>query len=125
MRFVKTLSDEQKEALEAVWREGAAHRERVRAHAVLLSARGYSIDELAEVLAVERDAVGRWLSRWEEGGVAALADAPRAGRPRRLGSDAEAALAAAARANPTSPRMELSKKGSLAQRRPAARAGQH
>ena len=121
MKFVKPLSDEQREEVERVWRGGATHRERTRAHAVLLSAQGRMIAELAEILGAERDAVGRWLSHWEEGGVAALCDAPRPGRPRRLLPAEEAALLAAAQANPASPRVELEKRGSGARR--AVQAG--
>lgn len=121
MKFVNPLSDEQRRELEGVWREGAAHRERTRAHAVLLSAQGRSIAELSEILGAERDAVGRWLSHWEEGGVAALSDAARTGRPRRLVPEEEAALVAAAQASPASPRAELAKRGSP--KLPTARAG--
>jgi transposase len=74
MKFVAPLSDAQREELESLRREGATHRQRTRAHAVLLSAQGYPIAELAAILGVERDAVGRWLSHWEQGGAAALAD---------------------------------------------------
>jgi transposase len=119
VKFVKPLSDEQRQELEWVWREGATHRERTRAHAVLLSAQGRTLAELAEILGAERDAVGRWLSHWEQGGVAALADAPRTGRPRRLLAEAEAALVAAAQANPASPRAELAKRGSQPSSPPA------
>lgn len=119
---MKPLSDEQSRELELVWREGATHRERTRAHAVLLSAQGRPIAELAEILGAERDAVGRWLAHWEEGGVAALADAPRPGRPRQVTPQQEAALVAAAQANPASPRAELAKRGS--HKRRAAPAGQ-
>ncbi len=118
---MKPLSDEEKNELEQLWREGETHRERTRAHAVLLSAQGRAIVELAQIFGAERDAVGRWLSHWEERGRAALADAPRSGRPRRAAPEEEAALLDAARANPASPRAELAKRG--APRQWAARLG--
>lgn len=111
MRHVDELSAEQQAELERLWKEGATHRERVRAHAVLLSARGVRIEELAEFFGAERDAVGRWLSRWEKGGVAALADRPRSGRPRALDKAASEELVAAAQASPANPRAELAKRG--------------
>ena len=83
----------------------------MRAHAVLLSAQGLCIEELAALLGAERDAVGRWLRRWEKGGVAALADRPRSGRPRALKGAQERELLEAAQANPASPRAELAKRG--------------
>ena len=111
MRYVKALLSGQVEELEGVWRAGRCHRERQRAHAVLLSAKGYSLDECADILGVDRDAVSRWLSRWEAQGVAGLSEGPRPGRPPALGPAEREALAAAAALNPTSPRAELAKKG--------------
>src|SRR5215210_2408450 len=121
MKFVKPLSEEEKAGLERVWRGGETHRERIRAHAVLLSAQGRAIAELAQILGAERDSVGRWLSHWEEDGVVALCDVPRPGRPRRVAPEEEAALVDAAQANPANPRAELAKRGS--QRRRATRLG--
>jgi transposase len=111
MRFVAPLSRAQVGELEGLRRAGRSHRLRQRAHAVLLSARGYTLDQAADVLAVDRDAISRWLSRWEAGGAAALADAPKSGRPRKLAAPEEATLTAAASASPASPRWELAKKG--------------
>ena len=108
---MKPVNDAQRRELEGRWREGATHRERNRAHAVLLSAQGHAIAEVAQMLGAERDAVGRWLLHWVKGGVAALGDAPRSGRPRRLTPEEEAALIAAAQANPANPRAELAKRG--------------
>ena len=111
MRYVAELSAAQQAELEAQWKAGATHRERVRAQAVLLSAQGLCLEELAALLGAERDAVGRWLTRWEKGGVAALADRPRKGRPRALDKEAQEQLVSAAQASPASPRAELAKRG--------------
>ncbi len=111
MRFVKALSLEQIRQLEEAWRAGRCHRQRQRAHAVLLSAKGFRVEQCAEVLEVDRDAISRWLCRWEDGGVAALAEAKRPGRPRALAKQAQEELVAAAQANPASPRAELAKRG--------------
>ena len=97
--------------LTEVWRVGRCHRQRQRAHAVLLSAKRYTLEECAEILGVDRDAISRWLERWEDGGVEALAEAPRPGRPRLLGEAERRELAAAAALNPASPRRELAKRG--------------
>jgi transposase len=111
MRYVSKLSIAQEEALQRRWRTARSHRERQRAHAVLLSAKGYRLEECAEVLGVDRDAISRWLDRWEEGGVEALAEGARPGRPRALDEAQQAEVAAAAAANPASPRRELAKRG--------------
>ena len=82
-RFVGALSEQARRQLEGLWRTGRSHRVRERAHAVRLSAKSYSLDQIADVLEVDRDAVSRTLDRWEEGGVAALEEGPRlAARPR-------------------------------------------
>ena len=113
MKFVAPLSDEQREELERARRTAGSHRERTRTHAVLLSAQGYRIGELAAILGAERDAVSRWLARWERGGTAALADRPRAGRPPSVGGCEQAQVVAAATLHPASPQRALAKKGAL------------
>jgi len=39
---------------------------------------------LAAAYAADRDTVRAWLTRFEQGGAAALAEGPRSGRPRKL-----------------------------------------
>jgi transposase len=92
MRQVRELRDKEKTALEQLHRTGTSHRERVRAHAVLLSAKGFELDTLAVIFSVDRDTVSRWLERFEEGGVAALCDADKPGRPRKITAEAETLL---------------------------------
>ncbi len=72
------------QALEQVAATGVHARERKRAQAVLSHSRGLSLDQLAAAYAVGRDTVRAWLTRFEQGGAAALAEGPRAGRPRKL-----------------------------------------
>ena len=60
---------------------GANHRIRMRAHSILLSARGYAIEEIADIYKVHRDTVSSWLDRWEESGFDGLQDKSRSGRP--------------------------------------------
>jgi len=51
-----------------------------RARCIVLLADGASYAEVCAVLGVTDRFVARWKRRYEEGGVLALADAPRAGR---------------------------------------------
>lgn len=111
MKFVTPLTDDQREELEGLRREGATHRQRSRAHAVLLSAQGYPIAELAGIFGVERDALGRWLCAWGRGGAAALADRPRGGRPPKLAAAEQDVLRAAATASAAAPQASLVKRG--------------
>src|SRR5216683_5158821 len=78
-RFVKPLSDAQRHELNQMMKTGTEAARR-RAHAVLLSARGYSVDPIADIYEADRDTVGRWLDTWEEQGRAGLPDQPGRGR---------------------------------------------
>ena len=60
-----------------------------RIHYVRLFARGYDPSEIAELYQVEERTVHTWLERYRQGGVAALADRPRSGRPRLASVAAE------------------------------------
>lgn len=80
MKFVSALSDADRAALEQVHREDATHRPRQRAQAVLLSARGYTLEQLADLFQTRRDTVSGWLDAWQERGLVGLRDAPKPGR---------------------------------------------
>jgi transposase len=77
---VGALTPERRKELERL-RRRAVGRVSQRAHMVLLSARGYSVAEIARVFDCGEDAVRQWLRRYAERGAAGLADLPRAGRP--------------------------------------------
>lgn len=79
-RFVNKLRAEQREELHQAMKTGSEQVRR-RAHAVLLNARGYSVDQIADIYEVDRDTVSNWLTRWEDDGRAGLAD--QAGRGRK------------------------------------------
>lgn len=114
MRFVAPLTADQQRELEKLYHGDRRHRVRQRAHAVLLSAWGYGLDQIAGVLRVDRDAVSRWLARWGRGGAAALADAPKSGRPPRVDAALEAEVVAVAAEHPASVPRALAKRGRLA-----------
>jgi transposase len=81
---VKPLTTEQREQLSALMKSTAPQRTRMRAHAVLLSARRYSLEQIADIYQVDRDRVSQWLEWWEAEQVAGLDDDPRSGRPPKL-----------------------------------------
>lgn len=83
MRFVKKLSLETKNQLEELMKESKSHKVRRRAHAILLSAKGYKIEQLANIFDVDRDTISQWLSRWENVGIIGLKDNARSGRPKK------------------------------------------
>ncbi len=92
MRRINDLSREAIASLEQLHRTGTSHRERVRAHAILLSARGFDLETLALVFGVDRDTASAWLDRFEQGGVQALRDADKSGRPSKITPQAQEVL---------------------------------
>ena len=92
MKFVSPLTDADRNALEGVYHDGKTHRQRQRAQAVLLSSRGFALDQLADVLGADRDTVSGWLDGWQADGLSGLAEAPRPGRRRKIDGSLEAAL---------------------------------
>ncbi len=58
-----------------------------RARIVLLAADGLPAEAIAERVGCSRPAVLTWRSRYEQGGLAALGDAPRGGAPRTIDQD--------------------------------------
>lgn len=92
MKLVSALTQEQRTALELLHLNGATTRQRQRAHAVLLSADGYSLEQLAGILRADRDTISGWLDAWHRRGLEGLGDAPKSGRPRKIEADLEAEL---------------------------------
>lgn len=88
-RFIKSLSQAQQRSLNQLMRNHPSYRTRTRAHAVLLSARRYAIDQIADIFAVDRETVTSWLVRWEESETAGLDDDPKSGRPPTLSAAEE------------------------------------
>lgn len=65
-RFVPSLTTVDREKLKATFKTSLSHAARVRAHAILLSDRQFSIDEIAEIFSVNRNTVMEWFDRWED-----------------------------------------------------------
>src|SRR5215210_3441236 len=76
------LPAEHRQALERL-RRRAIGRVSQRAHMVLLSARGYTVPQIAEIFELGEDVVRTWLHRYQQSGPAGLDDRPRPGRPPR------------------------------------------
>jgi transposase len=78
------------------------HQVRQRAHAILLSARRYRINQLADIFDVDRETITRlrrsriWLNRWDQDGLDGLKNKPRAGRPRIISDERPVLKAVAA-----------------------------
>lgn len=103
-KFIEELTDEQRSRLQAIMKSNAPQRTRMRAHAVLLSHRRFSIDQIAAVYEVDRDRVSLWLEWWRESEVEGLADDVRAGRPPKLSAEEQAQALEIVREEPRSVR---------------------
>lgn len=79
-RFVAPLTDSDEQALISAYQHGEKRALRRRAHAILLSHQGHTINQISEILQVRRDAVSRWFQQWEASGFDGLIDKPRSGR---------------------------------------------
>lgn len=105
-KFVSPLTADEQAELLTLMKTSPEHL-RCRAHAILLSARRYSIDQIADIYEVDRDTVSLWLRAWEEDGSAGLGDRPGRGRKPLL-TDKEQALARQLVArDPRSPKRHL------------------
>lgn len=80
------LSTKEKQRLTQLANSNTASvREARRAAIVLLAARGKTNHDIAEALAIGRVQVGRWRTRYAQGGLAAVCrDRPRGGRPKTV-----------------------------------------
>jgi transposase len=81
MKFATSFDNAMKQMLHEIWHNHPIARCRKRAHAILLSANGYKIPQISQILEVERRAVSQWIDKWEALGVMGLYDKPRSGRP--------------------------------------------
>jgi len=84
IKFVCPLDDQKINELKAIFKNSEKHRTRQRAHAILLSSDGFSVDEIAKICRVDRDTVSRWIDKWEQLGIEGLKDKPRPGNPGTL-----------------------------------------
>jgi transposase len=84
VRYVHPLIDTQRDLLENTVTHDASPRARARAHSVLLSAQGMTINAITKIYQVDRDTISTWIRKWEHDGPASLHDKPRSGRPPKL-----------------------------------------
>ncbi len=99
MIYVRALTDEERRTLQqGARREVGRVSERMRA--VLLSARGYAVPQIAGIFECDEATVREWLRRFEAEGLGGLRDRPRSGRRPRATPAALDALAHAADVGP-------------------------
>ena len=86
-RFISKLTKAQVQNLGQLRDTGANSRICHRAHAILLSFQGTSVNGLATIFQTGRNAICGWLDRWDAEGMDGLADKPRPGAPPKLNTE--------------------------------------
>ncbi|MFE6868661.1 helix-turn-helix domain-containing protein [Kitasatospora sp. NPDC057692] len=90
-------------------------RQTLRAKIVLAAADGLANAAIARELKISVNTVRKWRGRFASGGLAAMADAKRSGRPRIYGPQVRVAVVAAATSTPPHPESTWSHRGIAAQ----------
>jgi transposase len=106
-KFVSALGPAQVRSLEELAEGDPVRRIRMRAHGILLSARGSSVDEIARIYQVHRDTVSSWLDRFAQLGVDGLRDKPRSGSPSKLDAQEKEVVKELLKAHPNAPNVVL------------------
>jgi transposase len=106
-KFVPDLTEEEVQKLKAIMKEEQSARMRMRAHIIILSNKGYSIDVIADMYDVDRDTVSSWITAWEESGSEGLKDQPISGRPPILDEQEKELVKKLAEENPRSVKLVI------------------
>ena len=80
MRFMSDLSTKQLKELKKIYKNGDSQQERERAHAILLSNEGKTVNELMSIFNVSRRTIYRWFDRIKDNDLSKLNDLPGRGR---------------------------------------------
>lgn len=86
-RFVENLNTVEIEALEAAIKHGKSAIFRKRCHAVLLSNKGYTVEQIMDILNVVQSTVYNWFNKWAKQGIEGLKTKPGQGRKATLSID--------------------------------------
>lgn len=88
------MAEQRQELEEAMKGKHLSGRYLKRLQSIRLSDRGYKVRSISELLEVHDNSVRTWFKRYEQGGLAALAEKPREGRPKLLSEEQEAQVRA-------------------------------
>jgi len=100
MRYVRDLTDSERDELERMVQQEVG-RVALRAHLILLSSRGYKVQQIEAIQQITNITVYKWLDRFEAEGSAGLYDEDRSGRPPKMDEQAMQVLAEAIEHSPT------------------------
>ena len=102
VKFVPPLDEKQEKELNGLIKDSKKVQVRRRAQAILLSAKGYGIDEIAKICDIGRNAVSSWIDKWDKEGIKGLEDKPRSGHPCTLTDKEKQLVIKLAKKNPRS-----------------------
>jgi len=88
-KFVAELNEQQVDGLSALMDSDWNARTRRRAQAMLLSAKGYTIDEISAIVDCHRVTVSRWIDQWHGQGLDGLLENEGRGRKKSLTGEEE------------------------------------
>lgn len=98
---VRKLTDKEKQKLTSIKRRrNIDYSLRQRADIVLLSAQGCEVKLIAHRVDLDQSNVNNWIKRFNQGGIDALGDIPKSGRPKEITKDIELKIAAIALTDP-------------------------
>jgi len=80
-RYIRQVSDQDRAALQQLYRQTKDVDVRSRCQMILLSADGHSVSEIARLTLFDENSVLFWFDRYEAGGLDGLEDRPKSGRP--------------------------------------------
>jgi transposase len=86
MKYIDSLTESETNSLQEIIREPLSACRRMRATAILLSDHKISLQSIARISGVCRQAASIWLNNWKEWRVDGLIDKQRSGRPPKLSS---------------------------------------
>lgn len=89
MIFTEPLEEAEKITLIEMHAEHPTPSVRMRAHAVLLSSKGFKVNEIVKISGKCRQTVSRWITAWRRSGLTGLFNASGGGRPKKLTEEEE------------------------------------
>jgi len=67
-RFIKTLTKTERQEIEKLYHHGPNNRVRKRAQAIRLSAMGYTVTQVAQILGFNRQSIHNWFNLFQAQG---------------------------------------------------------
>ena len=99
-RFIGKLTKSESQQIESLYRKGPNNRVRKRAQAIRLSAKGYTIPQISEILGCNQQSIHNWFNCYQTSGLDGLYDNSRKGRPTIATTEYRSCLVNAIRTNP-------------------------